>query len=71
MHNDRSWESTMACTHTPRCPEASDANCCSAHIAADHSEQGWCRLCNGVILFDDGHYLTPDGHDQVVQPISA
>jgi hypothetical protein len=38
---------------------------------ADHSEQGWCRLCNGVILFDDGHYLTPDGHDELILPISA
>ena len=60
----------MACTHTPRCPEASDANCCSAHIAADHSEQGWCRLCNGVILFDDGVYLAPDGHFEPV-PLMA
>ena len=27
----------------------------------------WSRLvpalCNGIILFDDGHDLTPDGHD--------
>jgi hypothetical protein len=43
------------------CPDASAPDCCTAHVVADHSEQGWCRLCNGVILFDDGWYLTPDG----------
>jgi Family of unknown function (DUF5999) len=57
----------MMCTHSPQCPSANDANCCSAHVASDHSEQGWCRLCNGVILFDDGHYMTPDGHDAQVR----
>jgi hypothetical protein len=35
-------------------------------VVADCSGQGWCRLCNGIILFDDGHYLTPDGHDGLV-----
>lgn len=54
------------CTHTPRCPETSAADCCAAHVVADRSDQGWCQLCNGVILFDDGHYLTPDGHDHVL-----
>jgi hypothetical protein len=38
---------------------------------ADHSEQGWCRLCNGVIVFDDGNYLAPDGHIDRIPPISA
>jgi hypothetical protein len=37
-------------------------------MVADHMEQGWCRLCNGVILFDDGLYLAPDGH---VEPVPA
>lgn len=58
----------MMCNHSPACPEATDANCCSAHMVADHMEQGWCRLCNGVILFDDGLYLAPDGH---VEPVPA
>ncbi|WP_408896780.1 DUF5999 family protein [Nocardioides sp. R1-1] len=49
------------CDHSPRCPDAGAADCCTAHVTADHSEQGWCRLCNGVILFDDGAYLTPEG----------
>ena len=48
------------CAHTPHCPDANDQRCWTAHVVSDHSEQGWCRLCNGVILFDDGGYLTPD-----------
>ena len=60
---------TATQAHTS-CPCATDARCWTAHVVADHSEQGWCRLCNGVIVFDDGHYLTPDGHDHVVR-ISA
>ena len=59
------------CGHTPRCPEAADRSCCSAHVVADHSEQGWCRLCNGVILFDDGLYLTPDGQVEAVLLVAA
>jgi hypothetical protein len=59
------------CHHTPSCPDARADDCYSAHITADHSEQGWCRLCNGVILFDDGHYLTPDGHDHLLAGLSA
>jgi hypothetical protein len=54
------------CTHSPACPDTDAKDCCSAHVVADRSDQGWCRLCNGVILFDDGHYLTPDGHDQLI-----
>ncbi len=50
------------CHHAPHCPEASDRrHCCEAHVVADHSEQGWYKLCNGVILFDDGAFLTPAG----------
>lgn len=49
------------CEHSPVCPEVSSSHCCSAHVVVDHSEQGWCRLCNGIVLFDDGGYLTPDG----------
>jgi hypothetical protein len=62
---------TTMCTHSPRCPEANDPRCCSAHVEADHSEQGWCRLCNGVILFDDGVYLAPDGQFQPVPLLTA
>ena len=61
----------MACTHSPACPEATSVDCCHAHIVSDHSEQGWCQLCNGVILFDDGLYLAPDGHVEPVPLLSA
>ena len=55
------------CNHTPRCPETDATNCCDAQVVADHlHDQGWCRLCNGVIRFDDGHYLTPDGLDHTL-----
>lgn len=60
----------MACTHFPACPDANSTDCCHAHVVADHSEQGWCRLCNGVILFDDGLFIAPDGHYEPV-PLSA
>ena len=59
------------CNHEPGCPEATSEHCWSAHVVSDHSEQGWCQLCNGLILFDDGHYLTPDGRDLTVLPASA
>ena len=59
------------CQHSPSCPDARSTTCYTAHVVADHSEQGWCRLCNGIILFDDGHYLTPDGADQLVLSLSA
>ncbi len=54
------------CTHSPTCPSSESRDCCTAHVVVDHTEQGWCRLCNGVILFDDGHYLTPDGADHPI-----
>jgi hypothetical protein len=59
------------CTHSPPCPDTDAADCCRAHVTVDRSDQGWCRLCNGVILFDDGHYLTPSGHDREVTPVPA
>lgn len=54
------------CLHTPRCPAADASACWTAHVVSDHSEQGWRRLCNGVILFDDGFYLSPDGQSEPV-----
>ena len=32
----------------------------TAHVVADHSEQGWRRFSDGTIVFDDGGRLTPD-----------
>jgi hypothetical protein len=31
-------------------------------VRTAHHEQGWCLLCNGVVLFDDGGAIYPDGH---------
>ena len=33
----------------------------AARPLARHPEQGWSLLCNGVVLFDDGGQLLPDG----------
>jgi hypothetical protein len=64
-------EGSEMCDHSPECPGVDDPRCCNAHVVSDHSEQGWCRLCNGVILFDDGAFLTPDGHVQPVPRLTA
>jgi hypothetical protein len=47
----------MTCHHEPICPNREAADATAAHIVADHCEQGWFLLCNGLILFDDGGSL--------------
>jgi len=54
------------CRHSPRCSNAHDPACCMAHVTADHTEQGWHLLRNGHRLFDDGHYIDPDGNISAV-----
>ena len=51
------------CSHQPTCPPVTDgiANPLTARVVADHPEQGWSLLCNGVVRFDDGGALLPDG----------
>jgi hypothetical protein len=49
------------CVHSPDCPTADTREACTAHVVAPHHEQGWCLLCNGVIRFDDGGAILPDG----------
>jgi hypothetical protein len=49
------------CQHEPPCPPASAADHARASVTVDHPEQGWCLLCNGVVLFDDSGQLLPDG----------
>ncbi len=49
------------CTHTPHCPPASDARSATACTVNAHPEQGWSRLCNGVILFEDHGMILPSG----------
>jgi len=60
------------CSHSPACPKATDITCCQACVTADHyAEQGWSRLCNGLIVFDDGSYLSPDGEIMDVPTFTA
>jgi hypothetical protein len=54
------------CDHNPSCPAADSGHPCSAHVKAAHPEQGWCLLCNGVVLFDDGGAILPGG--QILEP---
>ena len=49
------------CQHEPPCPPADAADHDAAHVIADHLEQGWSLLCNGVVLFTDSGELLPDG----------
>jgi hypothetical protein len=49
------------CSHEPQCPSAGDSARVAAHVVAGYPEQGWSLLCNGIVLFDDGGLLLPDG----------
>jgi hypothetical protein len=49
------------CEHQPPCPSAGALDREAARSVACHPEQGWSLLCNGVVLFDDGGELLPDG----------
>ena len=49
------------CSHSPRCPAADSVARTLAVVIADHHEQGWTLLCNGVVHFDDGADLLPSG----------
>lgn len=60
------------CPSSPDRSGAHDHECAGDHVVADHSEQGWRLLCNGVVVFDDGGYLTPDGRaDRPARPTHA
>jgi hypothetical protein len=49
------------CTHEPVCPDADAQGRLMARVCAARPEQGWSLLCNGVLMFDDGGALLPDG----------
>ena len=49
------------CQHQPRCPDWLTSDHAAARVVADQPMQGWSLLCNGVILFNDGGELLPDG----------
>lgn len=52
---------TSATSGTVTCPSYSATDHVAAPIANSHHEQGWIRLANGVIVFDDGGEILPDG----------
>ncbi len=54
------------CQHQPRCPLWSALDHLAARTLADQPGRGWSLVCNGVIVFDDGGELLPDG--RVVTP---
>ena len=51
----------IVCSHEPQCPSAGHTARVAARVIAGHPEQGWSLLCNGIVLFDDGGLLLPDG----------
>ena len=59
------------CPHRPRCPGALAHDRSGARTTASHPEQGWSLLCNGVVIFDDGGALLPDGRAVPPPPARA
>jgi hypothetical protein len=59
------------CEHQPECPAPSAPDHAAARAVARHPEQGWSRLCNGVVLFDDSGELLPDGRAVDPLPVRA
>jgi hypothetical protein len=49
------------CEHRIPCPPPGASDRAAARVIAAHPEQGWSLLCNGVVLFEDGGALLPDG----------
>jgi hypothetical protein len=47
------------CQHLPPCPSRQALDHRVALIVAEHWDQGWSLLCNGVIIFDDGGEFVP------------
>lgn len=68
--NDERDEVVIVCSHIPRCPAPTARERLAALVASPHPEQGWSLLCNGVVVFDDGGALLPDGVS-IAPPIRA
>jgi hypothetical protein len=49
------------CNHIRQCPSADAPDRDAAVVIAEHHDQGWVLLCNGVVLFEDTGELLPDG----------
>ncbi|MGD1220570.1 DUF5999 family protein [Streptomyces krungchingensis] len=54
------------CQHQPTCPSAEATDREAAVVVSAHPDQGWSRLCNGVLLFEDTGELLPDG--EIIAP---
>ncbi len=51
----------MMCVHKPECPSASSPGHDAAVTVAHDYSTGYSRRCNGVICFEDGGEILPDG----------
>ena len=58
------------CLHRPICPGPESSDREAARVLSAHPEQGWTLLCNGIVVFDDGGELLPDGR-AVAPPLAA
>jgi hypothetical protein len=54
------------CRHNPLCPTAEAPDREAAKVLSHAHAQGWCLLCNGVIIFEDTGELLPDG--EIIPP---
>ncbi|WP_194292490.1 DUF5999 family protein, partial [Streptomyces katsurahamanus] len=64
----RAVVSVGGCTHRPLCP-APDAEDRSAAVSVSRDcLAGWALLCNGVIHFDDGGEVLPNG--KIIAPLA-
>jgi hypothetical protein len=50
-----------ACAHLPVCPPYGAPDHDAAAVIAEHHDQGWIKLCNGVVVFDDTSEILPSG----------
>jgi hypothetical protein len=59
------------CQHLPTCPPRQAIDHRLALIVAEHWDQGWSLLCNGVIIFDDGGEFVSAPAQPDVEPAAA
>ena len=45
------------CAHHPPCPSAEAPDHAAARVVAHDYATGWSKLCNNVVVFDDGGEL--------------
>ncbi|MFJ6809074.1 DUF5999 family protein [Streptomyces anulatus] len=57
---------SRGCAHQPPCPTAKAADHGAARLVGSFPEQGWSRLCNSVVRWEDTGELLPSG--QIVEP---